>query len=102
MAQSTDALWLLPTNIVDHNPLGDLVVGSANWASFLKKKMLENAMIPEIAQEEKENFHKKGCNKKSSAQLIHPSDDHLHTSHTSSNSIFLAVTSSFTIRKVRT
>jgi hypothetical protein len=26
--------------------------------------MLENAMIPEIAQEEKWNLHKKGCNKK--------------------------------------
>ena len=101
MARSMDALWLSPTKLVDHSPLGDLVVGSANWASFLKK-MLENAMIPEIAQEEKGTFHKKGCNKKSSAKLTHQSDDHLHTAHTSSNSIFLAVTSNFTIRKVRT
>jgi len=58
MAQSTDALCLLPTKFVDHSPLGDLVVGSANWASFLKK-MSENAMIPEIAQEEKWNFSEK-------------------------------------------
>jgi hypothetical protein len=48
----------LPTKIVDHSALGDLVVGSANWASFLKK-MLENAMIPEIAQGEKWNFAEK-------------------------------------------
>jgi hypothetical protein len=56
----------LPTKIVDHSPLGDLVVGSANWASFLKK-MLENAMIPEIAQEEKWTFYEKSCGQKNSA-----------------------------------
>jgi len=48
----------LPTKVVDHNPLGDLVVGSANWASFLKK-MLENRMISENAQGEKWNFSEK-------------------------------------------
>jgi len=41
-----------------HSPLGVLVVGSANWASFLKK-MLENRMISKNAQGEKWNFHKK-------------------------------------------
>jgi len=47
----------LPTKFVDHSPLGDLVVGFANWASFLKK-MLENRTIQEIAQEEKWSLRK--------------------------------------------
>jgi hypothetical protein len=42
----------MTTKFVDHGPLGDLVLNSANWASFLKK-MYEDAMILEIMQEEK-------------------------------------------------
>jgi hypothetical protein len=47
----------MTTKSVDHGPLGDLVVGSAIRASFLKK-MLENRMILEIAQEEKWKVYK--------------------------------------------